>query len=310
VNAADQTLLPEGVETTFDEIESTMARLASRNGPAVSAARLLTATATATVVAVGPQSRLVEAAGALKAHASAGAIRAILIASGDRSTPGVRVTSSEIALEGLRTEFINNAVAALRLPSLPALVWWRGGEPRHTEDLARLADRLVLDAEDPGPLWTRIEALAREAPVSDLRWTALTRWRALMAHFFDMPGVPEAAAGFTTLRIRGSDAHSAGLFAGWLGSSLKRRNAQVDFTLHQPAAIDTVIFGNGRDELSLRRLSGGQCVEGRARLGGREASRIAALGDQSLPALIAAELRVRSHDAAFEKAVRAAGAIA
>src|SRR5688500_20160150 len=176
-------LLPDGVETPFAEIESTMARLAS-GGRTRPGARSLAATATATVVAVGPGARLIEAAAALKGHAQTGGIRAILIACGDRSAPGVRVTSSEIALDGLRDEFIDNAVAALRLPSLPALLWWRGGDPTEIRRLAPLADRLVLDAEDPEPLWRDLETLGAETPLSDLRWAALTRWRALMAHFF------------------------------------------------------------------------------------------------------------------------------
>lgn len=309
MTAATQTLLPDGVETSFAEIESTMARLASGERKGIAAARSLASIATATVVAVGPRIRLVEAAVALKSHAQAGGIRAILIASGDRATPDVRVTPSEIALEGLRTEFLNNAVAALRLPSLPALVWWRGGEPAQTEDVARLADRLVLDAEDPAPLWKRVEALVRETAVSDLRWTALTRWRALMAHFFDMPGVAAAAATFTRLHVSGSDLPAARLFAGWLGASLRGRHAQIQVEQRGGAAIETVTFGNDREELSLRRLPDSSCVEGHARLEGREASRIASLGDQSLTVLIAEELRVRSRDVAFEAAVRAAGAI-
>jgi glucose-6-phosphate dehydrogenase assembly protein OpcA len=95
----------------------------------------------------------------LRPHARVGAIRAILVASGDQATPSVRVTSSEIALEGLQPAFVNNAVAALRLPSLPALVWWRGGEPQQPEDLAELADRLVIDVENPEPVWRRIRAM-------------------------------------------------------------------------------------------------------------------------------------------------------
>ena len=129
-----------------------MTRLAAGDRPPMAAARALTTTATATVVAVGPCARLLEAADALRPHARAGAIRAILVASGDQATPSVRVTSSEIALEGLQPAFVNNAVAALRLPSLPALVWWRGGEPGQPEDLAELADRLVIDVENPSRL--------------------------------------------------------------------------------------------------------------------------------------------------------------
>jgi len=284
-------------------------RIAAGRHPAVAAARSLAASATATVVAVGPRERLVEAAGALKAHANAGGIRAIFIAAGDRSTPGVRVTSCEIALEGLRTDFINNAVGALRLPSLPTLLWWRGGEPAQTEDLAPLADRLVLDAEDPLPTWSRVDAIARETPVSDLRWTGLTRWRAFMAHFFDMPGVPAAAQRFTRLVVAGSDAPSARLFAGWVGASLKWRGVQVVIEQRPGAAIEAVTFGNDREELSLRRLPGSTCVEARARLEQREASRTASLGEQSLTDLMAEELRVRPRDAAFEAAVRFARTI-
>jgi len=308
MSSPNATLLPDGVETPFAQIESTMAKLSAGDRPPVAAARSLTATGTATVVAVGPCARLLEAATALRPHARAGAIRAILIASGDRSTPIVRVTSSEIALEGMRQEFINNAVAALRLPSLPALVWWRGGETGQPESLAELADRLVIDVKDPEAVWRRIDAIVEKTAVSDLRWTALTRWRALMAHFFDMPGVAEAAARFTSLKIEGSDPFSARLFASWLRASLKWNNVTVELAAQAGDAINAVIFGNGNEELALRKVPGTSCVEGSARLNGREASRIASLGEQNLATLIAEELRVRSRDTAFEKAVRMAGA--
>lgn len=306
MSTPESTLLPDGIETSFAEIESTIARVAPQEKGASgrgSAGRSLVAT----MVVVGPPGRLRDAADALKPHAEAGGIRAIVISSGGRTTPGVRVSASTIALQDLRPDFINNAVAALRLPSLPALLWWRGGEPEELKNLARLADRVVLDAENPEPLWARAVTALEDTPVSDLRWTALTRWRALMAHFFDMPGVPAAAARFTRLRITGTDTPSARLFAGWLRASLDwQRRVQFEFDDKAGAAVDAVTFGDGREELSLRRLPGGTCVEARARLDGREATRITSLGDQSLAALIAAELRLRAHDRAFESAVRAA----
>jgi glucose-6-phosphate dehydrogenase assembly protein OpcA len=309
VSAAASPLLPGGVATPFAEIESTMARLAAGGRAGITVARSLASTATGTVVAVGPRSRLVDAAAALQALAQAGGIRGILIASGNRSTPDVSVTASEIALEGLCPEFVDNAVAALRLPSLPSIVWWRGGEPAQAEEVARLADRLVLDVEDPAPLWARIDILARKGPISDLRWTALTRWRALMAHFFDLPGVAEAAAGFTSLRVAGSDKPSARLLAGWVVASLRLKQARIDVEHRGDAAIEEVRFGSDREELWLRRLPGSGCVEGHARLDARKASRIVSMADQSLTALMAQEVRVRSRDVAFEAAVRAAGAI-
>jgi hypothetical protein len=309
MSAARSKLLPDGVSTTFAEIESTMARLAAGERAGITVARSLASTATATVVAVGPESRLVDAAIALKPLAQAGGIRAILIASGNRSTPDVSVTSSEIALEGLCPEFVDNAVAALRLPSLPSIVWWRGGEPAQTEDLARLADRLVLDVEEPAPLWGRIDTLAQKGPISDLRWTALTRWRALMAHFFDLPGVAETAPRFTSLRVSGGDGPSARLLAGWLVASLRLTQARIVVEHRGDAAIEEVTVGGDREELRLRRLPGGACVEGHARLDARKASRIVSMADQSLTALMAQELRVRSRDVVFESAVRVAGAI-
>ena len=304
-----QRLLPDGVDTSFGAIDATMVRVLSGDRPTGPPVRSLASTATATVVAVGPPDRLVEAAAALRPHARTGAIRAIIIVLGDRPTPDVRVTASEILLDGLRTDFVNNAVAALRLPSLPALLWWRGGDPARAVSLAQLADRLVLDAEDPLPLWAQLAELAREAPVSDLRWTALTRWRALMAHFFDLPGVPEAAASFDRLHVASRDRYSARLFAGWVAGSLKRTPGDVRIGEGAEAPLESVLFGNTGDELRLHRR-GAACVEGHARIDGRETSRIASLGDQTLTALIAEELRVRPRDVAFESSVRASGAFA
>jgi glucose-6-phosphate dehydrogenase assembly protein OpcA len=220
------------------------------------------------------------------------------------------VTASEIALDGLRPEFLNNAVAALRLPSLPALVWWRGGDPAQTEEVVRLADRLVLDAEDPAPVWALVDRLAKHAPVSDLRWAALTRWRALMAHFFDAPGVAAAARTFTRLHVSGCDRAAARLFAAWLATSSGARQAEITVDQSGGLPVEAVTFGGDRDELSLRRIPDSSCIEGHAQIDGRSASRIASLGEQNLTVLIAEELRVRSRDVAFEAAVRAAGAIA
>ena len=307
--SAAPTLLPDAVETRFAAIEATMVRLLAGERTPAPPARALASTATATVVAVGPRERLVDAAAALRPHAQTGAIRAIVIAFGDRSTPDVRVTASEILLDGLRPDFVDNAVAALRLPSLPALLWWRGGDPSRAVSLARLADRLVLDADDPAPLWAQLDALAREAPVSDLRWTALTRWRALMAHFFDLPGVSQAAASFNRLHVAASDAPSARLFAGWISGSLKRVPSDTRIVRGAQEPLESVSFGGAADELRLQRR-GTACVEGQARIDGRNTSRIASLGDQALAALLAEELRVRPRDLAFESAVRAAGAFA
>ena len=80
-------------------------------------------------------------------------------------------------------------MAALRLSSLPAVVWWRGGSVEALDDLANLADRLVLDTPDPDDVWARADTLFERTALTDLRWTRLTRWRAALAHLFDLSHV-------------------------------------------------------------------------------------------------------------------------
>ena len=90
------------------------------------------------------------AADALEQLGEAGGVRAILISEGEHTSPIARVTENAIAISGLAPRYLNNAVAALRLSSLPAVVWWRGGSVEALDGLANLADRLVLDTRRPG----------------------------------------------------------------------------------------------------------------------------------------------------------------
>jgi glucose-6-phosphate dehydrogenase assembly protein OpcA len=179
--------------------------------------------------------------------------------------------------------------------------------------LATLADRLVLDSEDPSDGWRRVAALAEHTAVSDLRWTRLTRWRALMAHFFDIPEVRAVAPAFQRLEVTGADPHVLRLFAGWLASALQWTPAvSIDLRqTHGPAPIESVRLSNGGQELVLRLASSGSCVTTSAHVEGHAgASRTVALGDQTLAALLAEELRIRSRDLPFERALLAAEGIA
>jgi len=295
-----ESLLPAGVPVSFGQIESTLAESSD-------AARRAGAALTATVVVAGPANRLAEAAQAIGALKDIG-VRAVLISYGDNPVPAVRVAGHTVALEGLRTDYLNNAVAALRLSSLPTLVWWRGGATHEIEGLATLADRMVLDAEDPSDVWSSVESLAQRTAVSDLRWTRLTRWRALMAHFFDIPEVCVVARRFRTLRIDGSDHPSMCLFAGWLLSALGADQRIVP-DLHQHAGlapVEVIALGDGEQQLRLRMTANRTCVETAAEIVNlTAASRIVSLGDQRLSALLSEELRIRARDLAFERAVAA-----
>lgn len=294
-------LLPHGRAVPFGNIEGALLGAPDAERPVAGLAL------TATLVVAGTSERLAEAAQALGDLTDIG-VRAVLISYGENPAPSVRVSYRAVALEGLRAEYLNNAVAALRLSSLPTLVWWRGGSVATLEGLAALADRLVLDAIDPSDAWGKVGALAEKTAVSDLRWTRLTRWRALMAHFFDIADIRAAAPTFRSLCIEGSDRHAARLFAGWVASSLRwPRDLSFDFQETPGGSpIESVVLGDGSQELTLRLASSRTCVETAARLGGlAPASRIVSLGDQGLAALISEELRIRARDLAFERAVAA-----
>jgi glucose-6-phosphate dehydrogenase assembly protein OpcA len=291
-----------GADVPFKEIERAFQQTPA--GAGQFPARALTAT----VVVISAHDRLLEAAGALDALAGTSALRVVLISGGDDPAPRARMCGQAIALEGLQPGFFNNAVAALRLSSLPTLVWWRGAPGDSLEGVAELSDRVVLDAEDPQDTWAQARRLFGRTAISDIRWTRLTRWRALMAHFFDIPEVRHAGGSFDRLEMAGADVYSMRLFAGWLSSALGwRGRVSIDMReLPGAAPLESVRLVEGGYELSLALAPSRACVQTTAKVRGREgATRTVALGDQGLTALIAEELRVRSRDLAFEQAVAA-----
>jgi Glucose-6-phosphate dehydrogenase subunit C-terminal domain len=293
--------VPAGTEVPFGKILETMARRACQDS-GIAPTRALVAT----VVAVGPSGRLHDAAAALQALGDSGTVRGILISEGDDPAPKARVAGNTVAFHGLKPSYVNNAVAALRLSSLPTLVWWRGGKPETIEALADLADRIVLDEDTPQQSWAHAARLFDDSAFSDLRWARLTQWRALMAHFFDIPEVVAASSHFTDLKIRAGDRWSAELFAAWLTSSIEfDESLRVHITDESGGAcLHEVRLGDNAQELVLC-LAGRTCLETSVSVHGHRAvSRIVSLGDERLTTLIDHELRIRARDPAFERAVK------
>ena len=207
-------LLPAGAAVSFNKIGEAMAMGTCQSNGATPMRALV-----ATVVAVGPIERLGAAAEALQSLGDAGTVRGILISEGDNPAPPARVAGNTVALHGLTPSYFNNAVGALRLSSLPTVVWWRGGRPDTLDGLAGLAERIVLDDDEPESIWSRAVSLFEGSAFSDLRWARLTQWRALMAHFFDIPEVLAATPDFSKLTIAA--------FGPYVGTPLRRLAAVV-----------------------------------------------------------------------------------
>jgi glucose-6-phosphate dehydrogenase-like protein OpcA len=299
-------LLPSGREVPFADIEATLARL-TRDG--AHRERQPARALTATVVVVGAPDRLIDAADALEQLGEVGGVRAILISEGAHTSPTARVSENSIAIAGIAPPFLNNAVAALRLSSLPAVVWWRGGSIEALDGVADLADRLILDTPEPDDLWSRAAGLFEKTAVTDLRWTRLTRWRAQLAHFFDLPSVRAAAPTIRRLSIEARDLPAARLFAGWLRSALAW-SATTAIQIQKTAAEGTApleclaLEGDGlRVTLAIRPSR--TCLEG-AVTGIDVSARVVPLADANLVSLLREELAVRTRDLAFERALTAA----
>jgi len=299
-DAVSETLMESAPTVGFAQIESALGRDSAKQSDAAPARAL-----TATVVAVGPRERLQDVVKPLQALGNSGAIRGILIPQGSAAESSARVASNVVVLNGLPDNFIDNAVAALRLSSLPTMIWWRGGPTEVLANLIKLADRVLLDADPPEPAWKCAVERFDRAAFSDLRWTRLTRWRALMAQFFDLPEVEEAASSFNHLCIEGSDRASASLFGAWMKAELEwgdNMTIEIKGSEHSAPIASVSLTGGGR-ALQLRLAKSKTCVESAAQVGQSGTSRVVSLGDESLTALLTEELRIRSRDRAFESAL-------
>ncbi|NLT55501.1 MAG: glucose-6-phosphate dehydrogenase assembly protein OpcA [Actinomycetales bacterium] len=115
----------------------------------------------------------------------------------------------------------DSVVVPLLLPDAPVVAWWPGQAPTvPAEDpIGAMAQRRITDAANcdtpVGELQRRAE---RYVPGdTDLTWTRITRWRAVLAAALDEPPDDPVTAVTVT---GGSDSASADLLAAWLGSAL------------------------------------------------------------------------------------------
>ncbi len=299
---ATDELLPGASEVAFSDIEATLAKFV-REGH--DRRRSHGRSLTATVVVVGTPAKLKEAAEALEHLGGSSGVRAILISEGSLTSPSVRVSEYSVAITDLAPRYVDNAVAALRLSSLPAVVWWRGGSTQALGELAELADRLVLDTDDPSDVWAKADDLFGQTAVTDLRWTRLTRWRSLLANCFDIPQVCDAIPNLSRLTIEAHDTPSARLFAGWLTSALHPASAwQLSIKPGRGASelpLDSVELASG--DVSVVIQARGASIE--ARVDKHSCARVAPLNDRTLARWFGEELAVRARDMAFEAALRA-----
>jgi glucose-6-phosphate dehydrogenase assembly protein OpcA len=112
-------------------------------------------------------------------------------------------------------------IVPMLLPDAPVVVWWPGVAPSNPAQhpVGRLASRRITDAAAEKSPIKALEARAEHyaAGDTDLAWTRLTLWRALLAASLDQPPYDD----ITSAVVDGEpNSASTDLLAGWLASRL------------------------------------------------------------------------------------------
>lgn len=205
-----------------------------------------------------------------------------------------------LRMRGRLAAHADSVVRPLLVPEVPVVTWWHGPPPRRLGDdpLGVVADRRITDcAGSVEPVMTLRQRAADYAPGdTDLSWTRITQWRALLAGALDV--YPDAEVVTATVSAPADDV-GAVLLTGWLRSRLPAEVTRAD------------VAGDQLERVRLD-LADGQAVilqrhDGAARLErtGQE-PRVLPLPSRSLGELLSEELRRLNPDPAYADALAAA----
>ena len=127
-----------------------------------------------------------------------------------------------LRLYGPLVDHGDSVVVPLLLPDTPVVDWWPGSAPEKPVDdpIGVMAQRRITDASaSKNPARTLSDRAANYSPGdTDLAWTRITRWRALLAAALDQPPYEPVTRAIVT---GASDSPSTDLLAAWLGHRLR-----------------------------------------------------------------------------------------
>lgn len=206
--------------------------------------------------------------------------------------------SAMIRLHGEVTKHPASVVLPLLLPDSPVVIWWPEHAPDSPADdaLGKLARRRITDAAAVPR--NKAKAMLTQchyyAPGnSDLAWTRITHWRALLAAALDQH--PAKVVGATVAAERISP--SADLLSAWLADRLR---IKVDRETSDGPGITKVVLETKTGPISLVRLDGKLAtfsVPG-------EPDRPVALKRREIAELLAEELRHLDPDDVYAQTVK------
>jgi len=201
-----------------------------------------------------------------------------------------------IRLHGAVVDHPESVVLPLLLPDSPVVVWWAGSPPAHpgTDPLGRLAQRRITDAAQ-GKGARALLALCREyaAGSTDLAWTRITPWRALLATALDQQREKVRSASVSAEKV----SPSADLLAAWLTSRLR---VDVTRSVSNGPGITEVVLETKSGPISITRKDGRLATFSTP----GQPDRPVALKRRSVAECLAEELRRLDEDDVYAKTAR------
>jgi glucose-6-phosphate dehydrogenase assembly protein OpcA len=208
-----------------------------------------------------------------------------------------------IRLEGAVVRHADSVVLPLLLPDSPVAIWWPHDPPDApaSDPLGSLAKRRITDSAEVTRGKTKalaVQCASYVAGNTDLAWTRLTPWRALLAAALDQHELKVTSAAIGSERI----SPSADLLAGWLHNRLK---VDVSRSSSPGPGITEVVMETKEGPIRIARPDGSLATftsPGRP-------DRPIALKRRKLPELLAEELRRLDEDDVYAATIKSMGKI-
>lgn len=259
-----------------------------------------------TLIIVAPEDDATEAMLAAKRASREHPSRVLGVILGDgRGAPQVNAQvgsgdgwGGETALIRLKGEVVKHAdsvVLPLLLPDSPVAIWWPTTAPADpaSDPLGRLAQRRITDSAgvSRGRSTAMVNQCRSYAPGNtDLSWTRLTPWRALLAAALDQHPLKVTRATVAAERI----SPSADLLVAWLCDRLK---VTVDRSNSAGPGITEVTMETKQGPIRISRADGALATF----TSPHRPDRPVALKRREIPALLSEELRRLDEDDVYAR---------
>ncbi|HET6153642.1 MAG TPA: glucose-6-phosphate dehydrogenase assembly protein OpcA [Marmoricola sp.] len=199
-----------------------------------------------------------------------------------------------IRLKGEVVKHPESVVLPLLLPDSPVAIWWPTDPPADpaTDPLGALAQRRITDAAGASKNKTKAmltQCTGYSKGNTDLAWTRITPWRALLAAALDQQQLKVRSASVTAERI----SPSADLLRAWLNDRL---HVRVDRKNSSGPGITEVVLETKEGPIRISRHDGRLAVFASP----DRPDRPVALRRRELPDLLAEELRRLDEDDVYQ----------